>query len=187
MGRRLDWEVREEGGIYVCSEETNLELLVRYKDMEVKFTGEPEDVIRSFLKFMSKVLPPYELVSGLTLTVDLERLMKNIRGVIAFTPEEPIITLPKEKLGAERDIIILHLVKVYVGYETGRLEKDSLTTSEIISLTGAKSGTVAARLSELTSRGWVERIGRGEYRITTLGVKAFLDEILPKIKMEGEL
>ncbi len=168
----------------MSNEEMSLELSVRYKDMEVRFKGEPDDVIRSFLSFMSKVLPAYELASRLTLTIDLERLLKSVEGLIAFTPEGPVITVPREKLGGERDIILLHLVKTYIGYETGRTEKDYLTTSEIISSTGGKSGTVAARLSELTSLGWVERIERGEYRITTLGVESFLDEILPRVKPE---
>jgi hypothetical protein len=163
----------------------NLELHVKYKDLEVKFTGTPDDVIRSFLKYVRQVLPGYELISGLTLTADLEDMLKRVKGLIAFTPEGIVVTAPREKLGGEREVILLHLVKAYVGYKTGRLEKDSLMTSEIMSLTGGKSGSVAARLSELTSLGWVERVGRGEYRMTTLGVKAFLDEVLPKIKPEG--
>jgi len=162
-----------------------LELSVRYRDMEVKFSGTPDDVIRSFLGFMSKILPAYDLISDLILTVDLESLLRSIKGLIAFTPEGPVITVPREKLGGERNAIILNLVKAYVGYRTGRVERESLSTAEIISLTGGKPGTIAARLSELTSLGWVERIGRGEYRITTLGVKAFMDDILPKIKVSA--
>jgi len=159
-------------------EEASLEVSVKYKGVEAKFSGKPDDVIRSFFGFMSKVLPAYEFVSALTLTVDLEELLKGIRGLIAFTPEGPVITLPKERLGGERNVIILDLIKAYVGYKTGRLEKDSLSTSEM----GGKPGTVGARLSELTDLGWVERVGRGEYRITTLGVKSFMSEVLPKIK-----
>ena len=171
----------------MSEEETGLELLVRYKGMEVRFRGEPDEVIRSFLSFVSKVLPAYDLVSGLTLTVDLEELLKSIEGLIAFTPEGPVVTVPREKIGGERDIILLHLIKNYVGYETGRTEKAYLTTSQIVSLTGGKSSTVAARLSELAGLGWVERIGRGEYRVTTLGVRSFLGEILPRIKPEEGL
>jgi len=166
----------------MSGEESNIELYVKYKDMEVRFTGKPDEVIRSLFSFMSRILPGYEFVSGLTLTVDLERLLKGIRGLVAFTPEGPVVTVPREKLGGERNVIILHLVKAYAGHRTGRLEKDSLSTAEIISLTGGKAGSVAARLSELTSLGWVERIGRGEYRITTLGVKSFMDDVLPRIK-----
>jgi len=163
-------------------DEARLELSVKYKDLEVKFTGTPDSVIRSLFGFLSKVLPAFEFVSSLTLTVDLEKLLKSVSGLIAFTPEGPVITLPKEKLGGDRNIILLHLIKSYVGKQTDRLEKDSLSNTEILSLTGGKPGTVAARLTELTDMGWVERVGRGEYRITTLGVKSFIEEILPKIK-----
>lgn len=163
-------------------EEDGLELSVRYKDMEVKFSGTPEDVIRSLFSFLSKILPAYDLASNLVLTVDLEKLLRSVTGIIALTPEGPVITVPREKLGGEKNVIILHLLKAYIGYQTGRLEKESLSTAEILSLTGGKAGTVAARLSELTSLGWVERVGRGEYRITTLGVNSFMEDVLPKIK-----
>ena len=153
--------------------------------MEAKFTGTPDDVIRALLGFLSKALPAYEFASGLTMTVDLERLLRSIKGLIAFTPEGPVITVPREKLGGERNAIILNLVKAYAGYKTGRLQKDSLSTAEMLPVTGGRTGTVAARLSELSNLGWVERVGRGEYRITTLGVQSFLDEVLPKIKPEG--
>jgi len=164
-------------------EGSGLELSVKYKDMEVKFSGTPEDVIRSFFRFMSKILPAYDLASNLVLTVDLENLLRSVAGIIALTPEGPVITVPREKIGGEKNVILLHLLKAYIGYQTGRLEKDSLSTAEILSLTGGKAGTVAARLSELTSLGWVERIGRGEYRITTLGIVSFMEETLPKIKL----
>jgi len=163
-------------------EEDKLELHVKYKDLEAKFAGSPSDIVRSLFSFLRNVLPAIDLASGLTLTVDLEELLKGVSGFIAFTPEGPVVTIPREKAGGERNIILLHLVKSYVGYQTGRLEGDSLSTAELQSLTGGKSGTVAARLSELTNLGWVERIGRGEYRMTTLGLKSFLDEILPRMK-----
>jgi len=166
----------------VESEEELLELFVRYKDVELKFKGKPDDVIRSFLRFIQEILPTYDLASKLTLTVDLEDLLKNVEGIIAFTPEGPVVTVPKERLRGEKDAILLHLVKTYIGYKTGRLGKNSLATSEITSLTGGKSSTIAARLSELVSSGWVERIGRGEYKITTLGIRNFIDEVLPKIE-----
>ncbi len=166
-------------------EESDLELLLKYRGMEAKFTGKPDEVIRALFGFLNSALPAYEFVSGLTLTVDLERLLKGIKGLIAFTPEGPVTNVSKEKLGGERNVIILHLVKAYVGYQTKRLEKDSLSNAELKAVTSGRSGTVAARLSELTSLGWVERVGRGEYRLTTLGVQSFLDEVLPRIKPEG--
>ena len=125
--------------------------------------------------------PAYDL-SDLTLTVDLEDLLRGIKDLIAFTPEGPVLVVPREKLGGQRNAIMLHFIRIYVGYKTGRLDKNYLKTSEIVSLIGGMPGATAARLSELTNMGWVERTGRGEYRLTTLGVKGFLDEILPTLK-----
>lgn len=162
--------------------EEKLELSVKYKDIEAKFTGNPEEVIRALFGFLGRILPPFEFISHLTLTVDLERLLRSIHGIIAFTTEGPVITLPKERVGGDRNFILLNLTKSYVGYQIHRLEKDSLTLSDILAITGSKPGTVAARLTELTNMGWIARIGRGEYRVTTLGVKSFMEEVLPKIK-----
>jgi len=163
-------------------EEELLELSAKYKDMELRFKGKPDDVIRSLLKFIQQILPAYDLASKLILTVDLEDLLKRLEGIIAFTPEGLVVTVPREKIGGGKDAILLHLVKAYVGCKTGRLEKDSLATVEIAALTGGKTSTITARLSELVNSGWVERVGRGEYRITTLGIRNFIDEVLPKIE-----
>lgn len=168
----------------MLDQEARLELTVKYRDIEAKFAGKPDDVIRAFLDFMAKALPAYDLASHLILTVDLDALLKGVKGLIAFAPEGPVITIPREKIGGDRNIIMLNLIRAYIGYRTGRLERDSLSTAEIIAATGGKSGTVAARLSELADMGLVERVGRGEYRVTTLGVKFFLEEILPKIRTE---
>ncbi|MFQ6076907.1 MAG: hypothetical protein ACE5Z5_12405 [Candidatus Bathyarchaeia archaeon] len=161
--------------------EERVEVLVRYQDMEIRLTGSVDDVIRAFLQFMGRVIPNYELASGLTLTVDLERLLRGLEGVIAVTPEGMILTIDKERI-SERDLILLHLAKTYIGHQLGRLERDSLFISNILSLTGGKPSTTAARLSELVDLDWVERVGRGEYRITTYGVTQFQDQVLPKIK-----
>ncbi|MEM0010416.1 MAG: hypothetical protein QW424_07280 [Candidatus Bathyarchaeia archaeon] len=166
-------------------DEKSLELTVKYGDIETKFVGKPDEVIRAFLNFVSRFLPAYDLANQLTLSIDLEGLMRSVKGLIAFTPEGPVITISRERIGGDRNAVMLNLVKAYIGHKVGRLEKDSLSVADLVAATGCKSGTVAARLSELTDMGMVERVGRGEYRVTTLGIKFFLDEILPKIKPEG--
>jgi len=165
-------------------EEMKLELTIKYKDIETKIAGKPDEVIRAFFNFMSQILPTYDLASHLTLTVNLEELLRSVRGIIAFTPEGPVITVPREKMGGDRNAVILNLIKAYIGYKTGRLERDSLSMAEIMVATGGRSRTIAARLSELADMGLVERVSRGEYRVTTLGIKFFLDEVLPKIRLE---
>ncbi len=167
-------------------EEGKVEVLVKYQGMEVKFTGTINEVTRSFLEFMGKILPNYDIVSRLTITVDFEKLLKDLEGIIAITPEGLIVTIPREQIG-ERENILLHLIKTSVGYQLGKLDKDSTSVAEILTLTGGKPSSTAARLSELVDQGWVDRIGRGEYRVTTYGITSFIENILPKIKeISGE-
>ncbi|MCW3987677.1 hypothetical protein DRO66_01460 [Candidatus Bathyarchaeota archaeon] len=163
------------------SEDEVVEVVVTYRGLEVKFSGDINEVVRFFLEFLNKMLPTYELVSRLTLTIDLEKLVTGVEGIIAITPEGLIVIISQELLG-EREVILLHLVKTYIGYQLGKLDLDIMSISDIISITSGKPSSSAARLSELVQMNWVERAGRGEYRITTYGIKSFSEEILPKIK-----
>lgn len=163
------------------SENESVEVTVRYRGLEVKFAGDLNEVVRFFLDFLNRMLPSYDLVSSLTLAVDQEKLLKDIKGIIAIAPEGLIVTFPQELVG-ERETILIHLVKTYIGYQLGKLDQDFMSISDIIAVTSGKPSSSAARLSELVQMDWVERVGRGEYRITTFGIKSFVDTILPKIK-----
>ncbi len=163
------------------SDERNVELLLRFRGMEIKLAGNPSEVTRAFLEFMSKMLPAYDVANRLVLNIDLEKLVSDLEGIIAITPEGIIATLPRDLLG-ERETILLHLLKTSVGYQLGRLEEDSLSLADILTETGGKPSTIAARLSELVTQNWVERVGRGQYRITTFGVKSFQETVIPRIR-----
>jgi hypothetical protein len=163
------------------SGEESVEVTVRYRGLEVKFAGNLNEVVRFFLDFLNRMLPNYDLVSSLTLSVDQEKLVKDVKGIIAIAPEGLIVTFPQELIG-ERETILLHLVKTYIGYQLGKLDQDFMSISDIITGTSGKPSSSAARLSELVQMDWVERVGRGEYRITTFGIKSFSDTVLPKIK-----
>ena len=46
----------------MSGKEETLEVYVKYKDMELEFKGSPNEVIRSFLKFIQQVLPALSLI-----------------------------------------------------------------------------------------------------------------------------
>jgi hypothetical protein len=168
-------------------EEKKLEARLKYGDLEATFTGDADEVIRGILKFLSEIYPSYEALSRITLTINAEKLLKSMEGIIAKTREGVIPLLNTAKM-VEKDVILLHLLRAHVARLLGEGEKDSLLIGEILRLTRGRAGAVAGRLSELVSQGLVERIGKGEYRITTLGLKRFIEEIIPKYKqgMGGE-
>ena len=70
-----------------------------------------------------------------------------------------------------------------VAYQLSKSEKDSVSIADLLKATSGKPSSTAARLSELVDMDWVDRVGRGEYKITTYGLKSFIDTILPKLKM----
>lgn len=163
-----------------------LEVHVKYGELEAKFTGAPDEVYRGIIGFLSKALPTYEVASGLTLTVGLTELVEGLRGIIADTPEGMVLLIPRDKL-TDRDAIILHLAKTYLSYHLGKGDKPSLSSAQIVDLTGTRPGGAAARLSELADIGWVARVGKGEYQITTLGLRSLLDVIVPRLRtLAGE-
>ena len=162
----------------------NIKIHLEYDETKIDFEGSPEEVIKVLLDFLAKHYPAYELVKNLTITVDLEELLKKLEGIIGFSPEGAVVTIPREKVSnlSIRDQIALHLVKTYVGNQLGVIERASLSAAELLSVIGGRMGAIAGRLSEMVDEGLVERVGRAEYKITTYGLKHFSEVILPKIR-----
>lgn len=160
-----------------------LEVYIKYLGLEKTIRGNANQVLRELIKFFSEILPGFELTSKLTLTVDLEEFLKACEGVIAITEEGVVATAPTEKL-PDKDLILLHLAMARLAYNIGIAQRDTMFISDILSTTKRSPGTIAGRLSELTSEGLVDRVGKGEYRITTLGLDHFIKNITLKLKEE---
>jgi hypothetical protein len=158
-----------------------LEVIIRYGSMEKKITGNPEDVAKAVLSFLTSQIPELELASRLVLSADLNRLAEASEGVLAVTPEGVVVTVSTETL-ADRELLLLHLAKQKIAEMAGKSESDTVQASNLIAQTKRSSGTVAGRLSELSAESLVERRGKGEYRITTLGLHVFQEQVLPKLK-----
>ena len=163
------------------SEQGQVEVTIRYRDVEKTIRGSPEQVFRGVFQFLSEIIPALDVVSRITLTVNFADFLREAAGVFAVTPEGVVILTPLEAL-TDRELVMLNLVRAKVAFETGRSEKETLLASDLISFTGKGSGTVAGRLSELSGEGLVERTGKGEYRVTTFGLHRFRQDVLPKLK-----
>ncbi|MEM3507194.1 MAG: hypothetical protein QW589_08835 [Candidatus Bathyarchaeia archaeon] len=158
-----------------------IEVKIKYKDVEKTIIGNAEQVIRELLSFFSKIIPQIELLSQIALTVDMNEFLLACKGIFAITPEGTVITARTDNL-TDRENIMLHLVKAKFGFLTKMNEKDSVVIGDLINATKSSAGTVAGRLSEMCSEGLVERIGKGEYRITTYGLDFFIKNVVSKIK-----
>lgn len=161
-----------------------LEVTIRYGTLEKKITGPPELVTQEAFTFLTKVIPELELASRLVLSVDAAQLAQACEGVLAITPEGIVVTVPTNSL-ADRELVLLHLAKARIAQMLGKSEKDMVQSADLMAATKKSSGTVAGRLSELCAETLAERKGKGEYRITTLGLHIFSEQVLPKLKMKS--
>ena len=158
-----------------------LEVTIRYGSVEKKVVGDPDNVARIVFSFLTSLIPQLELASRLVLSADLSRIASECEGAVAITPEGVVITTSTEHL-ADRELLLLHLVKQKIAEMTGKSGNDTVQASVLIAATKRSSGTVAGRLSELCTEGLAERKGKGEYHVTTLGLHIFQEQVLPKLK-----
>jgi hypothetical protein len=158
-----------------------LEVTIKYGTLEKKIVGPPDQVAKEVYAFLLKVVPELDLASQLALSVDVKDLAQASQGVLAVTPEGVVVTVPIENL-ADRELVLLHLAKARIAQMLGRSDKDVVQSAELIAATKKTAGTVAGRLSELCGESLAERKGKGEYRVTTLGLHVFREQILPKLK-----
>lgn len=156
-------------------------MTIRYGSLEKKITGGPEDVAKAVLTFLTSLIPQMELAARLVLSVDLRKIAEACQGAVAITPEGVVVIVSTEGL-ADRELLLLHLAKQKIAEMTGKSESDSVQASDLTAATKRSAGTVAGRLSELCAESLVERKGKGEYRITTLGLHLFQEQIILKLK-----
>lgn len=161
-----------------------LEITIKYGTLEKKITGPPNQVAQETYAFLMKTIPELELASRLALSVDIKDLAQACEGAIALTPEGVVVTVPADHL-ADRELVLLQLAKARIAQVLGKADTDLMQSAELIVATKKSSGTVAGRLSELCGESLAERKGKGEYRITTLGLHVFREQVLPKLKAKS--
>ena len=76
---------------------------------------------------------------------------------------------------------MVHLAGSRLLHQLARRESDTLSLDEITKTTGRSTGTVAGRLSELCNEQLVERVGKGSYRLTTMGTRVIMKDLMPRV------
>jgi len=155
---------------------------IEFGEHKVEFSGEFDDVSREIMKFLFEISPAISALSKIKLEVDLEQLVRELESILKVAKEGVFLLIPRERLiGPE--LICLYLIGAYVGYKLGILEKDSMSINELSQLTGIKKTVVRVRLAELAKNRIVISTGRGDRKITSIGIEYFRSVILPKIKV----
>ena len=154
---------------------------VKFGDVEKTFSGAPEDVWLSLNKFFGEFLPSFDIAKKLILSVDLQRLVKDCEGLIAFSKEGANLLVSKDRL-TDNETLLLWLLAGYVGFSLGLVGSDCVSKEELQTKLG-KSGKIAStRLGELVKSDMVAKLADDKYRITTFGIVQMQKDIIPRIK-----
>jgi hypothetical protein len=159
---------------------------IRYRDTEQTFLGSPEETWLLANKFFSEFLPSFEIAERLWLSVDLQKLAKDLEGVIAFSSEGPNLLVPKNKL-TDNETLILWLLASYVGCRLGILKYDALSKDELQAKLGKSGKITSTRLGELAKSDLVTKTADERFKITTFGIVQAQKEILQRIRVKTKI
>ena len=162
-----------------------IEVVLKHSGVENRIIGSPETVVRELLSYFSRVYPSVELVSKLVLSVDSVEFLQSCTGVLAVSPEGLVVLKDLKEL-KDKELMMIHLAGSRLQHEMGKKESDTLSLDEITKTTGRSTGTVAGRLSELCNEQVVERVGKGSYRLTTMGTRVVIKNLMPRVSQLPE-
>jgi len=157
-----------------------IEVVLKHSGVENRIIGSPETVLRELLSYFSKIYPSIELVSKLVLSVDSLEFLQSCAGVLAVSPEGLVVLKDLRDL-KDKELMMIHLAGSRLQHQMGKKESDTLSLDEITKTTGRSTGTVAGRLSELCNEQLVERVGKGSYRLTTMGTRVVIKNLMPRV------
>ena len=162
-----------------------IEVVLRHSGIENRIIGSPETVVRELLSYFSRVYPSVELVSKLILSVDSVEFLQSCTGVLAVSPEGLVVLKDLKEL-KDKELMMIHLAGSRLQHQMGKKESDTLSLDEMTKTTGRSTGTVAGRLSELCNEQLVERVGKGSYRLTTMGTRVVIKNLMPRVSQLPE-
>lgn len=164
------------------SDNAKLKLHVEFNGLKEDYEGSPDEVVKALLASLSKVHPSLELARKLVFQPDLAMLVGNLVGLVEFAPEG-LLALTSEAPADEA--ILVSLVGSYVGFRLGKIGDETSSADELAKTTGKALKTISNQLAWMVDDGLVERVGRGKYRVTSLGIKRF-SQIAEKLRPKEE-
>jgi len=167
------------------TERTAIEVTLKHSGIENRIIGSPDAVLKEVIAYFSKAYPSIEIVSKLVLSVDASEFLQSCNGILAASPEGLVVLKDLKEL-KDKELLMLHLAGSRLLFQLGKKENDNLSLDEITKTTGRSTGTVAGRLSELCNEQLVERVGKGSYRLTTMGTRIVMKNLMPKVSQLSE-
>ena len=131
-------------------------------------SGTAEELVPQILQFVSHTIPTYDLARKLMYLPDLAELADRVSEFAKMTNSNQLL-LTRNGLPAERSISIV-LFMAHLAAKFAKRPSDSLNIEEIATAVSKAPKTIRNTIVNMQKAGLIERIDRGNYRITQKGL-----------------
>jgi hypothetical protein len=157
------------------AKDERLEITIKYNDFKQTISGSPENVTKQYFIVLSRIIPTFDAISGLTVGPNLSEMATKLRGSVQLYKDRVFILKRSPTL---EDAILLSLLTKYIGSGLKLTSNDSMSLQELLDSTGKTRKAAMRILDKLKSANAVEQLLDGRYRI--LDWKAY-DYVLKKL------
>lgn len=154
---------------------TMLKVSITFGELKAEFEGEPGDVYTQVVRFLEKTIPTYSLARRIQVTVGVEEILEKLADKLAHSPGEGIFVRASLSSLPASTAILLFAAAKHLSHLLGYAPSPEFGGSELSSVLGKPEKTVSGRLSELVQKGFLKRVGRGGYAITSLGLTSLAE------------
>ena len=158
----------------------DLEVKIRYADLEVEFKGDPKDVSRKVFEWLNRNIPGFDVAVRLFQDPDYLELSETISDYIKSTNSGDIYLLGKASSLSMHLKILVTLSLMKILYDAGHRDSDASTLDELSKILSSSQKSVSSRLSELRSQGYIEKMRENKhtkYRITVRGLLYIMNKL----------
>jgi len=131
-------------------------------------SGTAEELVPQILQFVSRTIPTYGLARKLMYLPDLAELADRVSEFAKMTNSNQLL-LTRNGLPAERSISIV-LFMAHLAAKFAKRPSDSLNIEEIATAVSKAPKTIRNTIVNMQKAGLIERVDRGNYRITQKGL-----------------
>ncbi|MEM3061689.1 MAG: hypothetical protein QW265_04695 [Candidatus Bathyarchaeia archaeon] len=170
------------------SEKPKLKVQIELEGIKHTVEGSVDEVVHEIIKFVSKVIPNYQVVSKIMFTPDYISMLNDLSNFINIT-EDGKILLIESSLSSDQ-AIGLTLLGAHLAHKIGKRESEEMSVEEIAKSINKAMKTIRNTLVQMVNTNVIERTGRGTYRITIPGSREVHESILAlleekKVKTEA--
>ncbi len=166
-----------------ANEEKKVRVQIEYNGLKHSVEGSVEEAIKEVVNFLSKVCPTYDVASKIIYAPNYIEILNDLSEIVNLTPNGELILL--KQIPSTDEAIGVLLLAVEVAYKLGKRKTNALSAEELTKILGKAEKTIRNTIAEMIKAGLIERIEKGTYHITIVGVKE-VSEFIKMLKETSE-